>query len=32
MVGDRDEDMECAKNAGMAFQWAWDFFNREKPE
>ena len=30
-VGDRPEDEECAKRAGIAFQWAWDFFGREKP-
>lgn len=30
-IGDRPEDQECAKNAGIAFQWAWDFFEREKP-
>lgn len=27
-VGDRPEDEQCAKNAGIAFQWADDFFNR----
>lgn len=30
-VGDRPEDQQCAANAGIAFQWAWDFFGREKP-
>lgn len=32
MVGDRPEDQECAKRAGIAFQWAWEFFGREKPK
>lgn len=27
-VGDRPEDEQCAKNAGISFQWAKDFFNR----
>jgi D-glycero-D-manno-heptose 1,7-bisphosphate phosphatase len=27
-VGDRKEDLECAANAGIAFQYACDFFNR----
>jgi D-glycero-D-manno-heptose 1,7-bisphosphate phosphatase len=31
-VGDRPEDEECAKRAGIAFQWAWDFFGRPRPE
>jgi D-glycero-D-manno-heptose 1,7-bisphosphate phosphatase len=31
-VGDRPEDQECARNAGIAFQWAWDFFGRPKPK
>lgn len=31
-VGDRPEDEECAKRASISFQWAWDFFGREKPE
>jgi D-glycero-D-manno-heptose 1,7-bisphosphate phosphatase len=30
-VGDRPEDQECARNAGIAFRWAWDFFGRPKP-
>ena len=30
-VGDRPEDEECARRAGIDFQWAWDFFGREKP-
>lgn len=29
-VGDRQEDKLCAKNAGIAFRWADDFFGREK--
>lgn len=28
MVGDREEDQQCAANAGIAFQWAHDFFGR----
>jgi D-glycero-D-manno-heptose 1,7-bisphosphate phosphatase len=28
-VGDRDEDRQCAANAGIPFQWAKDFFGRE---
>jgi histidinol phosphatase-like enzyme len=28
MVGDREEDRECAERAGIAFQWADDFFER----
>lgn len=31
MVGDRPEDEECARNAGIAFQWAHEFFGREQP-
>lgn len=31
-VGDREEDRECAEKAGIEFQWAWEFFGREKPE
>lgn len=31
-VGDRPEDEECAKRAGIEFTWAWDFFGREKPK
>ena len=27
-VGDREEDRRCALNAGIAFQWADEFFNR----
>jgi D-glycero-D-manno-heptose 1,7-bisphosphate phosphatase len=27
-VGDRNEDKECAKNAGIEFRWAKDFFGR----
>ena len=30
-VGDRPEDEECAKNAGIAFQWAHEFFGRPNP-
>lgn len=30
-VGDRPEDQECAKRAAIGFQWAWEFFGREKP-
>jgi D-glycero-D-manno-heptose 1,7-bisphosphate phosphatase len=26
-VGDRQEDKGAAENAGIDFQWAWDFFN-----
>jgi D-glycero-D-manno-heptose 1,7-bisphosphate phosphatase len=29
MVGDRDEDQQCAKNAGVPFQWAEDW--RQRP-
>lgn len=28
MVGDRPEDQQLAQRAGIAFQWATDFFNR----
>ncbi len=28
-VGDRPEDQECAENAGIAFQWEYDFFGRD---
>jgi D-glycero-D-manno-heptose 1,7-bisphosphate phosphatase len=28
-VGDREEDQECARRAGIAFQWADDFFGRK---
>jgi D-glycero-D-manno-heptose 1,7-bisphosphate phosphatase len=30
-VGDRPEDQECAKRAGLSFHWAWDFFGRPNP-
>ena len=30
-VGDRPEDKECAERAHIGFQWAWEFFGREKP-
>lgn len=30
-VGDRLEDEECAKRAGVLFEWAWDFFGFDKP-
>lgn len=29
MVGDRPEDQQLAKNAGIKFAWAWEFFGRE---
>lgn len=32
MVGDRPEDEECARRAGIRFQWAWEFFNRPHPD
>ncbi|MBZ0294352.1 MAG: HAD hydrolase-like protein [Anaerolineae bacterium] len=32
MVGDRVEDQLAAQAAGCAFQWAWEFFGREKPD
>lgn len=28
-VGDRDEDKQCAEAAGVAFQWAHNFFERD---
>lgn len=31
-VGDRPEDYECAKNAGIPFEWSWKFFSREEPD
>jgi D-glycero-D-manno-heptose 1,7-bisphosphate phosphatase len=31
MVGDRPEDQQVAANAGIEFQWAHEFFGREKP-
>lgn len=31
-VGDRPEDEQAAKNAGVAFQWAWQFFGNPEPE
>lgn len=31
-VGDRNEDKECAKNAGIEFRWAKDFFGRSDEE
>ena len=31
MVGDRKEDHLAAKAAHCDFQWAWEFFGREKP-
>lgn len=31
-VGDRPEDEECAKRARINFVWAWEFFERPKPE
>lgn len=30
MVGDRDEDEQAARNAGIDFMWAKDFFSAEK--
>lgn len=30
-VGDRPEDMACARAAGVAFRWAWAFFGWEEP-
>lgn len=30
-VGDRPEDQQCAQNARIEFQWAWDFFGRPNP-
>lgn len=32
LVGDRREDKECAEAAGIDFEWAWDFFDRDVPE
>jgi D-glycero-D-manno-heptose 1,7-bisphosphate phosphatase len=32
LVGDRDEDVECANNAGIAFYWAHVFFDRPAGE
>ena len=32
MVGDSDEDFAAALAADCHFQWAWEFFKREKPE
>lgn len=32
MVGDRDEDLQAAENAGVEFMWAWEFFGWEKPD
>jgi len=32
MVGDRPEDQECAKRAGIDFHWAKDFFDPQKQE
>lgn len=31
LVGDREEDRQCAHNAGIRFSWAWDFFGRPAP-
>lgn len=31
MVGDRPEDKGAADNAGVSFQWAWEFFGRYAP-
>jgi histidinol phosphatase-like enzyme len=31
MVGDRPEDEQAAANADVDFQWAWEFFGRDKP-
>ncbi len=30
LVGDRNEDKECAENAGIRFMWAKDFFGRDE--
>jgi D-glycero-D-manno-heptose 1,7-bisphosphate phosphatase len=30
-IGDRPEDEQCAKNAGIKFQWAHEFFERNDP-
>ena len=32
MVGDSADDEGLATNARIAFQWAWEFFEREKPQ
>lgn len=32
MVGDRDEDFQAAKNAGVEFMWAWEFFGWQPPD
>ena len=32
MVGDRPEDEQAAAKAGLGFMWAWEFFERDKPE
>jgi HAD superfamily hydrolase (TIGR01662 family) len=32
MIGDGEEDIQAAENAGCAFQWAWQFFGRPMPE
>lgn len=32
IVGDRDEDMQCAKNAGISFMWAHDFLTSANSE
>lgn len=31
-VGDRDEDYQCAKRAGVPFQWAWEFRGDDPPD
>jgi D-glycero-D-manno-heptose 1,7-bisphosphate phosphatase len=31
-VGDRPEDEQAARAAGVGFMWAWQFFGDEKPE
>ena len=30
-IGDMDSDREAAVRAGVKFEWAWEFFGREKP-
>jgi phosphoglycolate phosphatase-like HAD superfamily hydrolase len=30
-VGDRNEDLEAARNAGCGFIWAWQFFGEDGP-